>query len=178
MKMIKVSYDWGGNINPNYIRRKGIIQIKDLKVQDVTDSLMVLEMKSNNKPIMYGLYYVNDDSYAYAVNTVYNMETNTGAVTNMDPYIVGDMIDEAIEMNMENTRNLAQTVNAVSTLLQESIERTGSDGYENDPNYQQIVSFVDNFDINNYDVNEYVINNEPRTINNEATEAHQINLNP
>lgn len=177
MKMIKVSYDWGGNINPNYIRRKGIIQIKDLKVQDVTDSLMVLEMKSNNKPIMYGLYYVNDDSYAYAVNTVYNMETNTGAVTNMDPYIVGDMINESIEMNMANTRDLAQTVNAVSTLLQESIERTGVEGYENDQNYQQIVSFVDNFDINNYDVNEYALHNEHNQANINITETQQ-QINP
>lgn len=177
MKMIKVSYDWGGNINPNYIRRKGIIQIKDLKVQDVTDSLMVLEMKSNNKPIMYGLYYVNDDSYAYAVNTVYNMETNTGAVTNMDPYIVGDMINESIEMNMTNTRDLAQTVNAVSTLLQESIERTGVEGYENDQNYQQIVSFVDNFDINNYDVNEYALHNEHNQANINITETQQ-QINP
>lgn len=177
MKMIKVSYDWGGNINPNYIRRKGIIQIKDLKVRDVTDSLMVLEMKSNNKPIMYGLYYVNDDSYAYAVNTVYNMETNTGAVTNMDPYIVGDMINESIEMNMTNTRDLAQTVNAVSTLLQESIERTGVEGYENDQNYQQIVSFVDNFDINNYDVNEYALHNEHNQANINITETQQ-QINP
>lgn len=177
MKMIKVSYDWGGNINPNYIRRKGIIQIKDLKVQDVTDSLMVLEMKSNNKPIMYGLYYVNDDSYAYAVNTVYNMETNTGAVTNMDPYIVGDMINESIEMNMANTRDLAQTVNAMSTLLQESIERTGVEGYENNQNYQQIVSFVDNFDINNYDVNEYALHNEHNQANINITETQQ-QINP
>lgn len=173
--MMKVSYDWGGNINPNYIRRKGIIQIKDLKVQDVTDSLMVLEVKSNSKPIMYGLYYVNDDSYAYAVNTVYNIETNTGTVSNMDPYIVNDMIDAAVSMNTENTQELAETVNSVSTLMQQMIERTGVEGYENDSNYQQMVSFVDNFDINNYNVNEYSLNAEPKNIGPDNIEQHQIN---